>query len=312
MIYISKYNSVFLKIVCEPAIGMELQNHFSFLVDGYQFMPAYKAKLWDGRLRLYNIGTGLIYGGLHWYILEFFRISGYEYIDNSNIQRNDISIDDIQKYIVDVIDPHSNGRPIELRDYQILAVHHAVCEKRCVLVSPTSSGKSLILYSIIRYLLDMGMIGRALFIFPSISLVSQMRADFVDYSTKSGWNVDANCHSVFAGQDKDDYGKRIVFTTWQSIYQLRPQYFNGTEMNGTRMGGFDAIITDECHGIVGKSLTTIYEKAHNMEYRMGATGTLQGAKAHKLVIEGLTGKEYVTTTTAVLMKNKHVAELKIK
>jgi len=282
------------------------------MVDGYQFMPAYKNKMWDGRLRLFNINTRMIYSGLYSHVIEFLNASGYDYVDETVIEKNDVSIEEIKTYITEIIRPHSNGKPIETRDYQIAAIHHAINEKKCLLVSPTSSGKSLILYSIIRYLLDNNLIKRALFIFPSISLVTQMRSDFADYSTASGWNIHKYCHSVYAGMDKDDYGKRIVFTTWQSIYKLKPPYYSGTMKEGNRIGGFDAIITDECHGIIGKSLTSIYENAHNIQYRMGATGTLQGAKAHKLVIEGLTGKEYNTTTTATLMKNNHVAQLKIK
>lgn len=313
-IKIEKFNSVHFRIICkDQSVAMELYEHFSFPVEGAKFMPAFKAKLWDGIQHMYNLQTKLIYVGLYEYIIDFAKKSGYSIEDNSEIEKNShISMKDIEDYIKNVIKPHSNGVPIEVRDYQINAIFHSVVNKRCVLLSPTSSGKSLILYSIIRYLLDHDLVERVLFIVPSISLLSQIRSDFNDYSSVNGWDVDDNCHSVFAGADKDDYSKQVIFSTWQSLQKMHPQYYKGIEKNGKRIGGFDGIFVDETHTMVGKVLTSILEKANEVLYRIGCTGTLYSGKANKLLVEGLTGAAFVTTTTNNLMKNGQVANLNIK
>jgi hypothetical protein len=50
----------------------------------------------------------------------------------------------------------------------------------------------------------------------------------------------------------------------------------------------------------------------NAKYRIGTTGTLDGTKTHKLVLEGLFGSVQKVTTTKELMDAKHLAEFQIK
>lgn len=219
------------------------------------------------------------------------------FCDNSWTECRDfVPYDVIDNKIIESIIPVSHQ---EWVDFSVDADHESYFHNGMV---HHNSGKSLLIYSIVRYLLGAGKVNRVLLIFPSISLVTQMYSDFEDYSSANGWETGKHCHKVFSGQEKDDPSKSIVMSTYQSIYKLGPAYFSK----------FDMIISDECHLVVGKSLTGIYEKCHNVEYRYGFTGSLQSSKAHKLVIEGLTGKAYTTTTTSDLMKDKYVAQLKIK
>ena len=51
-IIIHKLNEAFLKIECENGIAQEISSYFSFRVPGYQFVPAYKNKIWDGYIKL--------------------------------------------------------------------------------------------------------------------------------------------------------------------------------------------------------------------------------------------------------------------
>ena len=50
----------------------------------------------------------------------------------------------------------------------------------------------------------------------------------------------------------------------------------------------------------------------NCQYRIGTTGTLDGTKTHKLVLEGLFGPVHQVTTTKELMDTDYLAELKIQ
>ena len=49
---VSKVNEVHLKVETEPSIARELADYFTFEVPGHKFMPAYRNKIWDGKIRL--------------------------------------------------------------------------------------------------------------------------------------------------------------------------------------------------------------------------------------------------------------------
>jgi len=161
-----------------------------------------------------------------------------------------------------------------------------------MLVSPTASGKSLIIYLLVRALNV-----KTLIIVPTTSLVSQLYADFQQY----GWDSAKFCHQVYAGQDKVS-DKQVVISTWQSIYKLQKKLFESYKL----------VIGDEAHGFKSKSLTSIMTKCINAEYRVGTTGTLDGTQTHKLVLEGLFGKVYKVTTTKKLIDKKQLASFRVE
>ena len=70
-IVLYKQNEAFIKFDCEKSVAQELADYFTFFVPGYQFMPAYKNKLWDGKIRLADLRTYTIYHGLVPYIQKF-------------------------------------------------------------------------------------------------------------------------------------------------------------------------------------------------------------------------------------------------
>jgi superfamily II DNA or RNA helicase len=301
-IRIRKLNEVYLHIVAEKAVLTEMSAYFTFEVPGAKFTPAFKNRLWDGRIRMLNIGTRNIYAGLYYHILEFAEKSGYTIEKDEDVNpTSDISRDIIARYINTVVNPHSNGKKLDIREYQLDAIHHCIKNKRAIIVSPTSSGKSLILFSVTRYLLGAKEAKRVLFIFPTTALVSQMASDFSDYSSESGWDVSARSHLIYAGQEKYS-NKALTFSTYQSLANQPISFFDQ----------FDAVVVDEVHTAKSKSITTILERCHNIIYRIGVTGTLTDGKAHKLVIEGLFGRAYTTTTTSELIKKNEVSELSIK
>ena len=161
----------------------------------------------------------------------------------------------------DLLNLQSRNIPIEVRDYQIDAFVHAMQRKKCLLLSPTASGKSLIIYLLYRQFLDyQGLKG--LIIVPTTSLVEQLYNDFIDYSSSNGFDIETNVHRVYQGRDKHS-NKSLVISTWQSLYQLPKEYFEQ----------YDYIIGDEAHLFKAQSLTTIMTSAINTKYRIGLTGT---------------------------------------
>lgn len=295
MIKVSKKNESFLYVDADPGVMLELNDFFTFTVPGAQFTPQYRAKLWDGKIRLYNIYTKELYVGLLPYIEEFCRNNDYQFIDSCVFSPD--NTDTLEQFVAD-LNYRSAGKAINIRDYQFDAVKTALRRTRTLLLSPTASGKSLIIYTLMRW--HQMKQRRQLIIVPTTSLVEQLYTDFEDYASASSWNISENCARIYSGKEKiTNYP--IVISTWQSIYKMPASYFEN----------FDVIYGDEAHLFKSKSLTKILDKCVNAPYRIGTTGTLDGTQTHKLVLEGLFGTTYKVTTTKELMDSNQLAQLKI-
>ena len=182
---ITKVNEVYIKIDTEHSTAQEISDHFTFLVPGHTFVPAFRKRLWDGKIRLFNVMNRLLYGGLLHHLCKFLYLREYTVKFNSDFKTEKIELqpEDLPR-LPEAVKP---------REYQIDAVNHALSNHRALLLSPTASGKSLVIYILVRYLKL-----KTLILVPTTSLVSQMYNDFREY----GWDVANNCHTVFAGRDK--------------------------------------------------------------------------------------------------------------
>lgn len=294
-IRVRKLDHANLHVDCESGIAQELNEFFSFFVPGYRFMPAYKSRLWDGKIRLYNKRSGELPVGLIHHLVQFSRTRGYM-IESIKTQyglpyeEQTIDLNELKEFVSTL------NLPFSIRDYQLESLHTGLIRKRLILLSPTGSGKSLIIYTLMRWFLQ-NHPENILIIVPTTSLVEQMYADFRDY----GYDVESNCHRIYSGKDKNT-DKRIIISTWQSVYKLSKDWFQQ----------FGVVFGDECHGFKSKSLMTIMNKCSEAEYRFGTTGTLDGTQTHELVLQGLFGRTYKVTTTRNLQDENHLAKLDIK
>jgi len=193
--------------------------------------------------------------------------------------------------VKDYMNAICNHKP---RSYQVEGVYDALKHNRKLLISPTASGKSLMIYSLVRYYVEKGK--NTLIVVPTTSLVEQMYKDFADY----GWDVGSFCHKIYAGKERET-NSQVIITTWQSIYKLPRKYFER----------FSVVIGDEAHQFKSKSLISIMTKLADAKYRYGFTGTLDGTQTHKWVLEGLFGPSYKIIKTDELMKKGHLAKLDI-
>ena len=293
---ISKKNEVYLILEdLDPSTSQELTEFFTFEVPGAKFMPMYRNRMWDGKIRLFSPGSGEIYVGLLPYIKQFCSRNQIEYIIEEGVEDERTIVRQVVRGFIKSLKPKSQGKSLKIRDYQIDAVHHAVARNRALLVSPTASGKSLIIYALVRYYHMMEL--KTLILVPTTSLVEQMYSDFEDY----GWSPGTYCQKIYQGHDRK-VTKDVVISTWQSIYKMPKKYFES----------FGCVIGDEAHLFKAKSLTGIMTKLHQCKYRFGLTGTLDGTQTHRLVLEGLFGAVENVTTTKELMDKKTLADLKIK
>ena len=290
---ISKVNEVYLELEVDEDVSRELSDYFTFEVPGAKFMPQFRNRMWDGKIRLFSPHNGRIYVGLLPYIKEYCTKKSIEYTLEKGVENDRNVIRENVREFAESLRPTSRGKSIQFRDYQIDAIHHAIQSNRCLLLSPTASGKSLIIYTLIRYYNMMGL--KTLILVPTTSLVEQMYSDFIDY----GWK-DEYIHRVYAGLDKGSK-KPVVISTWQSIYKLHRPYF----------AQYGCIIGDEAHLFKAKSLTDIMAKSGEVKYRFGLTGTLDGTQTHRLVLEGLFGQVKKIITTKELIDRGTLAQLDI-
>ena len=291
---IAKSNEVYLKVKAEPHIDYELRDFFKFEVESAKFMPQYRSKYWNGEIHLYNINTKQIYVGLLDRLISFCKNAGYTYEFEENkyyglpFEINDmISKPGVNDYMKSIC----SHTP---RDYQVEGVYDALRHNRRLLISPTASGKSLMIYSLVRYYTAKKQ--NILIVVPTTSLVEQMYKDFEDY----GWNAESYCHKIYSGRERES-DLPVTITTWQSIYKLERKWFEK----------FNVVIGDEAHLFKSKSLIAIMTKLHHAKYRFGFTGTLDGTQTHKWVLEGVFGPSYKITRTSELMEKGHVSKLDI-
>lgn len=286
----TRINQVFARIDCEQFVARELTQKFKFQVPGYQFTPRFKSGFWDGYIYLFSPKTQLIYNGLLHYVEAYCKENGFEFVDTS---REGAAFPWDETRLKEWIATLGIPARFESRDYQTDTVLHCINNERALFVSPTGSGKSLMMYQLARFHENLGPI---LIIVPNIGLVNQMTNDFADY----GYDR-TNIHRIFANQSKDS-SSQIVISTWQSIYKLPKEWFQK----------FACVIGDEAHKAKAQELKGILEKMTKTRYRFGMTGSLDGTQTNQMVLEGLFGPHKKVVTTSELIERGVLADLKIR
>jgi len=299
IIKIEKLDDVYVRVFSDASIEQELADFFTYEYPGARFTPQYKARLWDGKVRLYDQLRKTLYVGLVHYVVEFAKRNGYDYELSDDLKLQGGVDKDYIEGFVRSLNPSSRGQPITVRDYQLDAIYSAISRERVLLLSPTASGKSLIIYSTLRYHLEYGR--KVVLIVPTTSLVEQMYADFEDYSSANGWDVERHCQKLYSGFPKD-FTRDVLITTWQSIYKQPRGWFRQ----------FDVMFGDEAHQFKAKSLTDTMGKMDTLRYRIGTTGTLDNKKVHRLTLEGIFGPLHRVTTTKQLMDTGRLTDLNIQ
>ena len=295
-IHIHYRNELHVFLECAVGISYEISEAFAFFVNGYKFMPAFKAGRWDGKVRLYNIKDRKFYIGLLHKLYEWADENGYTiaYANAEDFKNSRTSISDEEWEWLQTVGKFTP------KWYQKDAIFAALRESKSLILSPTGSGKSYIQYLIIRALLEQFPDGKILMTVPSTSLVEQMYTDFQDY-VADGWSVEDNVHRIYSGKEKYTH-HRVVISTWQSAVKLPDAWFKA----------FIGYICDEAHGADAKSISSIIDRLAHAPFRLGLTGTLDGTKMHELDMEARFGKIIRVATTKDLQDGGDLAPLNIE
>lgn len=278
-----------VRIETDPSALAELSDRLCFDAPNAKFDSRVKRGIWDGKVRLIDKRSRTIHAGLALRVEELCRELGFAFRGLPRRSGTDVR----DEAVLDFMDSIGIPPGFERRDYQVSAIRKAIATGRQLFLSPTSSGKSMMIYTIARWHSV-----KTLIVVPTTGLTIQMRDDFISYG------CDPDSIALVGGGHKiDDIGDRtIVIGTWQSLYELGEDWFSG----------FGLVIGDEAHLFKAQSLTGIMLKMRSTPLRFGFTGTLDGSKIHQLVLEGLFGPTTKVTTTSDLMRDGHVAQLKIE
>lgn len=305
MIHINKIDETLLKVTSDDSgVLMEISEHYTFFAQGYQYMPAFKNRSWDGRIRIFNARNSTLPYGLLMNLLKFANNRGYKVVcDDSLKNDSQPSVEDIKKFIGELNITNGKGEKITPYDYQIGAAIIAISERRQLIISPTGSGKSLIIYLILRWYLEHDHRGApAVVVVPTTGLVEQLQGDFTDYSLNDISFDASKIQKIYSGKDKSDLNAQIIMTTWQSAINMPKKWFHQ----------FGCLIGDEAHLFRATSLNSICNNLVNADYRIGTTGTLDGTVCNELILNGNFGPTIKVKTTAELMDEKTLAQLDIK
>ncbi|AGS81045.1 DNA helicase [Caulobacter phage Cr30] len=289
-IHIRKLNNVHAIIDCDQGIAQELHEHFSYFAPNYAWSPAYKYRGWNGKLYEFRLKDHTIRAGLIHEVLKFAKNRDYSISQDGSFGYTEFSVKEAEDFIKTLNIPEKYTP----RDYQIKAFVTCIREGRSIQLAPTSSGKSLLQYLICRYYIDV-MGSKCLVIVPTIALVAQMSGDFRDYGYKE------RIHQITSGVAKSAEVD-ITISTYHSLVKQDKYYFDQYQL----------VMVDEVHLGEAKSITSTMDKCLEAPNRFGLTGTLTDSKTSEMALTGMFGKIHKVITTAELMDQGFVADLKIK
>ena len=116
--HISKKNEVYLILNnVEPSTSQELTEFFTFEVPGAKFMPMYRNRMWDGKIRLFDTRNYTLPSGLLYHVEQFAESRGYVISNTIQETRDDEDLPSVPL--------SAGGKEIALRDYQEEAIHLA-------------------------------------------------------------------------------------------------------------------------------------------------------------------------------------------
>ena len=192
----------------------------------------------------------------------------------------------------------------QYRDYQEQLLTSLCNAGRGVIISPTRSGKSLILaglcYNILLNSSQNG-IKNILIIVPNLQLVTQFYDDLNDYYNNSG-----NVMMFSSAEAKKNKGKfefkdsQIIISNMQWLL-----------IHGDELPYIDCVIQDEVHTIKKGSELSKLVKNVNIVHKFGCTGTLPAGEEDVWTIKGIFGTILDQIKIQELQEKKVLADVSI-
>ncbi len=282
---ISKLDNLHIQInTKDRAYLSDVKSYFTDYVEGFRYMPRFRAGGWDGKVSMMEKGNTLPFGLL----FDFLRFHKTHY------KHLELNVDDnVKNFFTGVdIDPDYDLN-IFPRPYQIECIDTCLKHRSGIIVAATASGKSCIISYIIKSLMDNQKIHKSLIIVPTVSLVTQFKNDMIEYG------IDENLIGQVYSKIKE-FDRKIVISTWQTLIK-----------NYNRLKEFDCIMCDEVHGAKAFSVKTILSKCSNTNFRFGFTGTMPTEKIDIWNVKGYLGPVLKIFTSAELADLGFISHCKV-
>jgi len=267
-------------VSCDVELKKFLSDKLKFRPKNYWHNSAYKRKLWDGWKYFFNAKNGLFLTG----ILPEVKLvlkklnKNYSVVDN----RGNVNwlYQDIDKNFLNNWLP--NGmKPFDLHDYQPDYVNQCIKYSRGIIQSPTSSGKTFILISILKCLSPKT---------PTLFLTKNAQLVHQNYEEMKIWGVE-NLGRWYEKYKEPNYVMCVTNhkNTFASIEKLLPK--------------FKVLIVDEVHDCMSDVPVAAYRKMKSACVRIGISATAfkwdkkKIDNVHKWQLKGHFGPILKTTTT---------------
>lgn len=288
-ITITQIDTCTLNVQADEGILRELHEFYTFEVPGYQFMPSFQSGLWDGSIRVFNLWKRELPAGLLAKTLAWCKKNKYTATIEKDLLPTSIPVEEFDELYDDLNLPSDFTK----EEHQTKLIHKGLELKRALLLGPTGSGKSLIIYALSQ-ITNREHGKKILIVVPTINLVSQFPEEFKNYGYDKSVCKFSETKDIRSNAD-------IFVSTWHSVYKLPKKFFDQ----------FGTIVFDEVHLATAKSVTTLMSKTSLVPYKFGLTATLQDAKCHALTLEGMFGPKVSSTTTKKLMDAGKLTPVKI-
>lgn len=296
IIFFKEINACKVEVVCNDIRTIQyIITKLKAKKEGAEFSQAYKSGIWDGYKNFYTITkekTLLIPRGCVEKLIQHLNsLNKYKII--SDIQYKSVPLENMQ----DLNNYINNELKLDISayDYQIQAVYDNLINNIQTNILATSSGKSLIIYIIVRFILDKLKQDnkKILIIVPTISLLSQILNDFISYGMRDTEHIIKLIGGKFKDKTIGDENIKIIISTWQSIAKCDKKDFYPYITH---------LVEDECHRAVSNTHTShIFPYLINAYFRFGFTGTIKNSIYDKLTLLNYFGpiKKYITPSQLI-------------
>lgn len=294
MVIITNENNLYNKIIINDSLVFkDIIESFTFDDPNAKFSKAFKKGKWKGKRELISSKTGIFLSGLTPNVIECLKHKNISFsleIDKK-YNKNDISVDEIIEF------SQLKEKYSSFND-QLIALQFIIQEQKLIVQASTGSGKSLILY-LATQLNKLAYDKKTLIITPRISLVSQLKKDFIEYTYK-----DMFISEIYEGSEEDEKSD-IYISTFQSLFNKPASWYEQ----------FSSILVDECHQYAAKELKNILNKSfkQDKDKLIGFTGSLPADDKiyENLTLKGLFHKIVKVNQTSQLIETNRLSKLKI-
>ena len=249
-----------------PKLLKALVDFYTFSTPGYEFSKSYRRRQWDGKTRFIS-KAGYFRTGLLSDILNTLKKIECDpeiiYHESESLDLNDKNIKGFNYY-----------------DYQESLIDRALEAKRCIVKSPTGSGKTLIMAGIVKALQGQKMV----ILFNAKQLLRQTYEFFTDACGFSNVGLSFGDGYIHGN---------IMLCTIQSIETILD----------THLTDAGVLMVDECHEFAnGKITLPAIQSFPNAFYRFGFTATIPSDPIPLNNLKGAFGDIVEQKTTAELVE----------